>query len=119
MRHVTMIQDSPGGHLGICECGDRDDVYRGYGEAAEWCDKHEHRGKYGLLNLGSRRPALKTVGRQYREKSLSTVYTPEEREQWRLLADGIDEELERQRASSAPMPGQIDIFSIEEPKEHL
>lgn len=108
MSHHTAIEYTPDGHLAICEtCGSRADRFMGFGEADQWCREHEHKAEYNRLNVGAR-PGLKSLERQFREKSTLTVYTPEEREMWRLLAEEIAVEL----AARAPGPieGQMALF---------
>lgn len=117
MKHVTMIEDTPDGHLGRCEtCGDRNDEYTGYGAAAKWCDEHEW---YPRKRQRGARPGIKVLERQYREKSTNLVYTPEERALWLQLADELLAEMERKAALKAPIPGQMDLFPIpsEDPDE--
>lgn len=112
MKHVTMIESTPGGYLGRCEtCGDRNLEFTGYGEAHAWCDKHEHRAAGIGFNTGPRQPALRTLERMYRENSTNMVYTPEERAQWKDLADELRDEIEAR--NPGPLPGQMALWETE------
>jgi hypothetical protein len=102
MHHVTMIEYTPGGHLGVCEtCGDRAKEFGGYGEADKWCREHERKAKYLRLNSGSR-PGIKTAEKIYRENGHNMVYTPEERTVWLMMADELADEI------AARNPGQLE-----------
>lgn len=104
-----MIENTPDGHLGICEtCGDRDVRFRGYGEAQAWCDQHERKSAGGLLNAGSR-PSLRTLWKNYSDRSQMMVYTPEERAQWRALADDLWERI-RATDKNTIIEGQMTLF---------
>lgn len=104
-----MIETTPDGHLGVCEtCGDRDTQFRGYGEAQAWCDKHERKAAGVLLNRGSR-PSLKSLWRLYSERSSMLVYTPEERAQWRNLADETWERIVATDKNTV-IDGQMSLF---------
>lgn len=106
--HETTIEYTPSGHLAFCEtCGARATEYTGFGEADQWCREHEHKAQYMRLNVGAR-PGLKTLERQFREKSTLLVYTPEEREQWLALAEEIRTELDAR--TPGPIEGQMALW---------
>lgn len=109
MKHRTLIDSTPDGNLARCEtCGDRAREFTGYGPAMLWCDQHERRSAGGLLNAGPR-PSLRTLERQYRENATNLVYEPEERAQWKMLADEIREEIAAR--NPGPMPGQMELWT--------
>lgn len=113
MEHVTVIDYGPEGHLGYCEtCGARNSKHTGFGEAHQWCDEHAHKAKGGRLNDGPRTPSLKTVERIYRENGNNTVYTPEERTVWLMMADEIAEEIEARNPGQ--LEGQMELWSEDE-----
>lgn len=110
MGHIAMIESTPAGYLGICEtCGDRGTEFTGYGEAEKWVLRHEELAKSGRLHTGPLRQSAKTALRLYRERSESIVYTPEERAQWTLLADGLAEHI-RRFEKRAVIEGQMPLF---------
>lgn len=106
MTHTTLITTTPEGYLGQCEtCDDRGE-FGGYGDAQAWCDKHERRGQYLLLNRGSQ-PTLKTLHRYYTQCATDLRYTPEERAQWQMLAD---ETWQHVRDKADVTVGQMPLF---------
>ena len=107
--HTAMVENTPDGYLGRCSCGDRNTEFTGYGVAAEWCDKHEREAKDLRLNKGPR-PSMKTLEKQYREKSQMLVYTLLERAYWLRLADELAERL---GTKSDTLDGQLGLFETE------
>lgn len=102
-----MVESTPDGHLGRCEsCGDRNQEFTGYGEAAAWCDAHERAPRKGKMS----RPGLKVLAQMYLDRSTNMVYTPEERAQWKVLGEELVERIKM----SGQLPGQIALFDDDE-----
>lgn len=111
MKHVTMIEQTPHGHIGRCEtCQERMLEYAGYGTAQAWCDDHEH---YPNKARGSR-PSLTTLERFYRELSTNPVYDATEQAQWLMLADEIADRL---KPKQDVIDGQMDLFDLPQREE--
>ncbi len=94
IEHNTSIEPVGDGHIGICECGDRLLEPGPYGKADQWCNRHGMKAKARMLNSGGQ-PSLRTLERLYREHATNIVYTPEERAEWRMMADEIARHVKR------------------------
>lgn len=85
MKHITTVEEGGEGCLGRCiTCGERNDRWSSYYEAAAWGDEHE---QHPRKKQRGARPNLKTLEKFYRERAINTVYDPKERAQWLELAD--------------------------------
>ena len=93
--HTTSVEKIDEGYIGICEgCGDRLLEPDSYGKAERWANRHEMKAKARMLNTGGQ-PSLRTLERLYREHATNIVYTPEERAEWRKMADEIARHVKR------------------------
>lgn len=108
-HEVTLTAVMGAGWLARCQtCGWRGDKWRKEpGPAQEDADEHMLDARYMRLNSGSR-PSAKTAVRIYRANSENPVYTPEERQMWRQLADEL--EIELAARTKGPVEGQMELF---------
>lgn len=109
ISHEPMIVSTPDGYLPSCTCGWRNLKFvKQHHDAVQLADEHEMKVKTSRLNLGSKKPSLKTVAKQYRDNAANPVFTSDERVMWDLLATEAEEELAKRE--NAPLEGQMELF---------